>query len=205
MNFDKLKVLLVDDKNGVRASLKWILKGLGVQNFLEAENGLEALKILKEEKQDLIISDFMMDKMDGVEFLNELKKINDWKDIPFIFFVMFVDDVSSASGADSIIGKLTYSPEDFQARVRGVLEKRKGQKDKEFLQFLADRTLMAVYYLSLYKPLNQAVFVGRAEKWEKFSQPEFQAFMDDNKISPATEIIVWEKDGQKDAYVVTKK
>ncbi len=204
MNFDKLKVLLVDDKNGVRASLKWILKGLGVQNFLEAENGLEALKILKEEKQDLIISDFMMDKMDGVEFLNELKKINDWKDIPFIFFVATIDQ-EAMSEADDIIEKFTYTAEDIQVRVMGVLEKRKGQKDKEFLQFLADRTLMAVYYLSLYKPLNQAVFVGRAEKWEKFSQPEFQAFMDDNKISPATEIIVWEKDGQKDAYVVTKK
>ena len=41
---------------------------------VEAENGLEALKIVQNQKIDLIILDIMMPKMDGMSFLEEVKK-----------------------------------------------------------------------------------------------------------------------------------
>jgi len=126
MDFGKLKVLLVDDEKSVRVSLKWILKDLGIFHFLEAENGSEALEIFRGEKVDLIISDLVMDKVSGLQLLNELKKSDNRKDIPFIFLTASTDK-EVLSDADDVIDKPIMDGKDFQARVRRVLEKRQKQ------------------------------------------------------------------------------
>ena len=55
-------------------------------NFYSAPNGREALRKLETiAPPDIIISDIMMDNMDGYEFLSELKKNVDFRDIPLIF------------------------------------------------------------------------------------------------------------------------
>ena len=125
MDFSELKVLLVDDELGIRTTLKWILKDLGIKGFSEAENGLAALEILKSEAVNLIISDLVMNKMNGLELLNELKKSEDWKDIPFIFLIGTTIDREALSDANDIISKPIDDVEDFQARVKKILEKRK--------------------------------------------------------------------------------
>lgn len=204
MDFSKLKVLLVDDESVIRATLKFPLGDLGIQDFLEAENGLAALEILKGEEVGLIISDLVMNKMNGLELLNELKKSEDWKDIPFIFLTGTTIDREALSDANDIISKPIDDVEDFKARVKEVLEK-KGGLNKEFLLQVLDRALMVSYHTTLYKPLDQAIFIGKAAEWEKFFEDKFQVFMEDNKIYPATEIIIWEKEDQEDAYAVTKK
>ena len=70
---------------------------------------------------------------------------------------------------------------------------------------MVDRALAVSYQTNLYKPLAQAIFIGEAAEWEKFFELEFREFMEDNKIYSTTEIIVWGKEDQEDAYVVTKK
>lgn len=67
-------ILLVEDNSSVRNLLSRVLSKRGYR-VLEAENGLDALKILEEEKNcDLIISDIVMPKMNGVELYRELQK-----------------------------------------------------------------------------------------------------------------------------------
>jgi len=77
-----INILVVDDEKLIRSVIKDYLENENM-NVLEAENGLEALRIFKEEKIDLIILDIMMPKMDGVETLNKLKEINNFN-IPVI-------------------------------------------------------------------------------------------------------------------------
>ena len=70
------RVLIVDDEPFIRLGLKkminWEDEGFSIIG--EARNGIEALNILNIEKVDLVITDISMPKMDGISFVNELRK-----------------------------------------------------------------------------------------------------------------------------------
>ena len=62
-------ILVVDDNRDIRESIESILKTSGY-NVFTAESGYEGLRIVDDENIDLIISDIMMDRMDGYDFYN---------------------------------------------------------------------------------------------------------------------------------------
>jgi CheY-like chemotaxis protein len=80
--FERSTVLLVEDNDEMRFYLREIL-GTTVKTF-EARNGREALKYLKDQTPDLIISDVMMPEMDGSELLKHLKGSEELKRIPVV-------------------------------------------------------------------------------------------------------------------------
>lgn len=79
-----IKIISVDDFATMRRIVKTLLKQLGYTNVLEAENGAQALEILKREKIDFIISDWNMPKMSGIELLKAVRADERLKDIPFL-------------------------------------------------------------------------------------------------------------------------
>ncbi|HQH26820.1 MAG TPA: response regulator [Oligoflexia bacterium] len=70
------KILIVDDSNIVRKVLMKSLRlaGLDVERILEAENGQSALDLLLNEQVDLIFLDINMPVMNGMEFMERLRK-----------------------------------------------------------------------------------------------------------------------------------
>jgi two-component system chemotaxis response regulator CheY len=79
-----MRVLVVDDFATMRKIVKNVLKQISIENVVEAENGKHALNVLKSEDVDLIISDWMMPEMTGIEFLKACKEDDEKKKIPFI-------------------------------------------------------------------------------------------------------------------------
>ena len=79
-----IKVLVVDDFATMRRIVKNILTQLGYKNVIEAEDGTNAINILKQEKVGLIISDWNMPKMTGLELLKNVRANPEWASIPFI-------------------------------------------------------------------------------------------------------------------------
>jgi two-component system chemotaxis response regulator CheY len=79
-------VLIVDDSIPMRGVIKKIIKasGFNVKDFFEASNGNEALKVLNEEWLDLVLTDYNMPEMDGLELLDEIKKSDASKSIPVV-------------------------------------------------------------------------------------------------------------------------
>lgn len=79
------KVLIVDDEPFIRLGLKkminWEEEGFSIIG--EARNGVEALNIVNTESIDLIITDISMPKMDGISFINKLRKYN--KNVKIVF------------------------------------------------------------------------------------------------------------------------
>ncbi len=69
------KILVVDDDNLVTSSLKSLLALEGFSDVVFFNEPLLALDYLKNNKRDVIISDFMMPQMNGIEFLSEAKKL----------------------------------------------------------------------------------------------------------------------------------
>lgn len=79
-----MKVLVVDDFATMRRIVKNILSQLGYKHIIEADDGTTALDILKQEKIDLIICDWNMPKMTGLDLLKHVRGNPDMANIPFI-------------------------------------------------------------------------------------------------------------------------
>ncbi len=82
-------ILVVDDDVIVTSALKTLFKVEGIKNFVTFNNPLEAVDYLKENKPCIIVSDFMMPQMNGLEFLTEAKKL--YPDISMILLTGYAD------------------------------------------------------------------------------------------------------------------
>jgi len=79
-----MKVLIVDDFATMRRILKNILKQIGFSNIAEADDGKTALTELKKDKFDLVLCDWNMPGMSGLELLQNVRSDAGLKDTPFI-------------------------------------------------------------------------------------------------------------------------
>jgi two-component system chemotaxis response regulator CheY len=85
MAIDKnMKILVVDDFSTMRRIVKNILRQLNFTNIIEADDGSSALDILQKEKIDMVVSDWNMPKMTGLELLKVIRGDDALKDIPFL-------------------------------------------------------------------------------------------------------------------------
>jgi two-component system chemotaxis response regulator CheY len=79
-----MKILVVDDMSTMRRIVKNIFKELGFTNIEEAENGSDALGKLKGDKFDLVVSDWNMPVMPGIELLRNIRADAGLKHIPVL-------------------------------------------------------------------------------------------------------------------------
>ena len=79
-----IKILIVDDFATMRRILKNILKQLGFRNLVEADDGTTAWEVLESQEIDLIISDWNMPKMTGLELLKKVRASDQYKKSPFL-------------------------------------------------------------------------------------------------------------------------
>lgn len=105
------KILIADDEAEIRSLLRLYLENEGYE-VVEAENGIEALEIIKKARPDLCILDIMMPEMDGYQVLRKMREDNN---IPVI--------ILSAKDADSekILG-LNLGADDYIAKPFNALE-----------------------------------------------------------------------------------
>jgi len=83
-NAVSLKVLVVDDQDSVRKMTCFTLEQMGIRILHEAENGMRAMEIASLQPIDLIISDYYMDKMDGLDLLRAVRAHPIVRRVPFI-------------------------------------------------------------------------------------------------------------------------
>ena len=117
-----MNILVVDDEMLIRSVIKEYLLN-EKYNVYEAEDGIDALRVFKEEKIDLVILDVMMTKMDGITALKEMKEI---KDTPIIMLTARVEEEDKLKGFDlGIDDYITkpFSPKELVARVKAVLKR----------------------------------------------------------------------------------
>lgn len=80
-----IKILIVDDFATMRRIVKNILTQMGFKNFIEADDGTSAWDILQKEPDiKLIVSDWNMPQMTGLELLKKVRADERFADIPFL-------------------------------------------------------------------------------------------------------------------------
>ena len=79
-----MHILLVDDHWSMRRVIIGALSQVGLTNFVDAESGKDAMEILNSDRIDLIISDWNMPNMTGLELLSDVRSDEKLKHIPFI-------------------------------------------------------------------------------------------------------------------------
>jgi two-component system chemotaxis response regulator CheY len=80
----RTKILIVDDHLTTQMILKRLFGKLGYKNIVLAEDGEAALYELKKNRFDLIMSDWNMPNLNGLEFLEKVRAHKPHKDVPFI-------------------------------------------------------------------------------------------------------------------------
>ena len=89
---EETQVMIVDDIAGTREILKDMLQELGFTRIAEAADGREALENLKKARAQLIICDYVMKDMSGLDLLSQIRNHPYLVDVPFIM-VSAVGDV----------------------------------------------------------------------------------------------------------------
>ena len=127
----KLKVMLVDDEEDFVSVMVPRVAGWGYDVF-SVPGGKEALSALAAEKPDMIILDYMMPDMDGIEALKKIREVN--KDIPVVMFTAYPDaraiDKASRLNVSAFIPKLSkYS--DTQSSLKTSLDMARKSIEKK--------------------------------------------------------------------------
>lgn len=112
-----LKLLVVDDSRAMRSIIRRVLRqaGYGQHEVVEAADGHEAVQVIKNERPHLILADWNMPVMNGLDLLKVVRKAK--LEIPFGFVTTEgtteMRDVARASGADFFVSK-PFVKRDFQ-------------------------------------------------------------------------------------------
>ena len=123
-NHFHIKVLIVDKITDMRKILKGLMKNLGFLNISEAEDGSSALQLLKEDSYGLVISEWNMPSMSGLELLKAIRSDENLKEI---FFVLVTAEATKEniieaiqSGANNYIVK-PFTTDILQKKLEEVL------------------------------------------------------------------------------------
>lgn len=117
-----MTILIVDDELLIRNVIKEYLLNEGYK-VLEAKDGFDALRVISDNKIDLIVLDIMMPKMDGFTCLSEIRKT---KNIPVIMLSARKEETDKLNsfdlGVDDYVTK-PFSPKELVARVKAHLKR----------------------------------------------------------------------------------
>ncbi len=120
------KILLIDDDPDILEFLSYNIKQEGY-TIKTAENGVQALNVLKTYKPDLIIIDVMMPEMDGIETCKKIRKQKEFDNSIITFLTARAEEYSQISGfesgADDYITK-PIRPKILMSKIKSLLRRK---------------------------------------------------------------------------------
>lgn len=134
MSRSKPRVLVVDDEDAILEMIRFALEQSGMK-AVTASNAYDAVLKISEKRPDIILMDWMMPGVTGIELTRRLRKDRQTEDLPIIMLTARIteDDkvLGLEAGADDYLIK-PFSPRELMARIRAVL-RRSSPGDSEGL------------------------------------------------------------------------
>ena len=117
-----IKVLVVDDMSTMRRIVKNVLRQIGFSDIVEAENGQDALTQLRAGGFGLVVSDWNMPVMQGIELLRAVRADPELKTLPFLMVTAEAQKENLIEAVQAGVSNYVVKP--FTAEVlQGKLEK----------------------------------------------------------------------------------
>ena len=127
------KILIVEDEKDIRDLIIYSLEGKGYQT-ISTDDGEKAIKMLKENKPDLIILDWMLPSVSGLEICRSIRRDINTKNIPIIMLTAKITEEDKVlgldSGADDYITK-PFSTAELSSRVKAILRRIERNNNKK--------------------------------------------------------------------------
>jgi two-component system, OmpR family, alkaline phosphatase synthesis response regulator PhoP len=131
------KILIVEDEPDIAHLVKLYLEKERFRTTI-ANSGTEALKLLKNERQDLLILDLMLPEIDGIEVCKKIRTVPDTVLLPIIMLTAKAEEsdtiVGFELGADDYVTK-PFSPRALVARVKALFRLLERTDDRKELSF----------------------------------------------------------------------
>ncbi len=125
ISMENSKIVVVDDEKMVTSAFKALFKVEGYSDIHLFNNPNDAVEFLRENKPDLIISDFMMPEMNGLEFLTEAKKL--YNEVSMILLTGYADKENAIKAINEIgLYKYIEKPwdnDDLMINIRNGIER----------------------------------------------------------------------------------
>jgi two-component system chemotaxis response regulator CheY len=126
MAVGNIKILVVDDFATMRKIIKNLLGQLGYKNVHEADDGSTALVMLKKERFDLIIADWNMPQMSGLDLLKTTRGNENYKNTPFVMVTAEANKnnivAAIQAGANEYIIK-PFNANTLQEKIKKIFDK----------------------------------------------------------------------------------
>ena len=155
-------ILIADDEPNQLELMSFNLSNAGY-SIIKATNGKEAIELIENHSPDLIILDWMMPKMSGIDVCRTLRSRSETKQIPIIILSARSEDSDKSlgldTGADDYISK-PFSPKELISRVKALLRRARPALVNDILQYI-DLTLSLSEMKVTYK--NNNVKLGPKE------------------------------------------
>jgi len=159
IKYDQESVLVVDDDTTLRETLEKLLSFLGFTTR-STSNGMDALKILKEDNLTFLVTDMKMPEMDGMELIQKVSQ--DFADISIIAMTGYAEgyryiDVINAGATDFI--KKPFGVEELEAKIKRIIDERNLRKELNRLSItdsLTDLYNQRHFYIRMKEEVNRA-------------------------------------------------
>lgn len=126
-NFSPFRVLLVEDNDFIRFTVRKHLTGLGLKEVLDAPNGFEGMKMLESQNPDIVVCDIRMEPVNGFDFLDHVRgKGSPYRKMPVIFLTSSSDPSDVKRAMDAGIDGYLLKPvdvEELKKKLTGLLKK----------------------------------------------------------------------------------
>lgn len=125
--FDQVKILVVEDILPILGLTKSVLNVFGFKNLVSAKNGEEAFKVFCEEKPDLVITDWIMEPMDGVELIQKIRndEVSPNPYVPVILMTGYSNRIRVETARDRGVTEFLakpYAAKDLYTRIVQIIE-----------------------------------------------------------------------------------
>ena len=117
---EELRVLIVDDSKTARKHIRNLLRKMGMENISLANDGVEAVEIMKDHLFDIVITDYNMPQMDGQKLTSHIRNHSDQSSIPILMVTSENDEARLDSVLKSGVSAVCDKPFDVN-HVRNLL------------------------------------------------------------------------------------
>ena len=154
-----LKVLVVDDKLNMRRTVKNMMRSFGFKIFEEADDGDVALHLIQSQPFDLIVCDWNMPRMKGVELLRAIRADKKYDDIAFLMVTGEIEENKVAETIEAEVDSYILKPFKIATLEKKIIQIMTRRRTPSALEVQFKKTAVALaagQYSKAHKELDQA-------------------------------------------------